>query len=1104
MLNFPNLISTAQDIQKRSINQDILILLSSEEEALRYFKYVKFIFTDFDIVFLPSEDCMPYDRLSSSQKIITSRAEALVRLAIKTKPVILVTSAINLLHKYIPKELARNGYIKIQKDQVISANTLETLLLSSNYSKTPVAIDPGDYSKRGEIIDIVNAKEVGFRINFEWDRIISIKLLDTESQISNGFIEEIEIFPASHIKLQAQEIENFRNKYLISFGISKMNETLFEKISNGVRPEAIENFSPIFFASHENLSTYLDNPVIYSSHFAASSIAEKYKEIEDFYYARINSVDFFPAFKPDALYFEASTIEPLIQKSLISVNESNIALVPDFFSQSLVESAVDPMELFFSYYKNNLDKKIIICCYSNYSLQKISDLASQKSIAIANITKLQDAEYKLINICRLHIDISFRMDNLVIISDKYILGQKIESKIKSSKKLKNILKEYENFAENDLVVHAEHGIGRYEGIENIQTLKVRHDCLKIVYSKGDRLFIPVENAHNVKKYGDGEAQLDTLGGAAWQRRKAKLKDRIGEIAISLLDIAAKRGLVKLDPLEYDMGAYEKFVNQFPYVETEDQAKAIDDIIEDLKAEKPMDRLICGDVGFGKTEVAMRASFLISQHKQVAIVVPTTILARQHYLNFLERFKGFDVKIGHISRFVSPKEVAATKKHIENGEIDIIIGTHGLLADSMKFYDLGLVIIDEEQHFGVLQKEKLKKIRSSVHSLTLSATPIPRTLQSSLVGIKDLSLIASPPIDRLSVKTHLIDFHDVVIRDALLRERFRGGKSFVVAPRVSDLTELSQTLKYIVPELSFKIAHGGLAASAIDKIMHEFYEGDFDILLSTAIVESGLDVPSANTMIIFRAEMFGLSQLYQLRGRVGRRKVRGYTYLVLDRKKLPTKNARRRLEIMQSLDSLGAGFSVASHDMDIRGFGNMIGDEQSGHIKEVGIELYQEMLQDAIEKVKDPSYIETQEVCEIKINIPVYIPDEYIQDSSARLAIYRRAGEIQEASEIEELSIELIDRFGLIPAPTKNLIDLISLRLKCSFLYIKSLDVGPGGITARFLDNINSDFILEFVAKYPRNTKIKPGNKLVFFHKIQEGAELIEVNNFLGLIEKIRP
>lgn len=1103
-INLPFILEQVLNHQA-SPEQDILVLLSTEEEATRYYHSVKFFCPGKEVLFLPSFDSLPYDRLSPSQKISTARARSLVKLLIQRKSIVLVTAVQNLFNKLPPKDYLSNCYIELKKGQAFNQTDFESFLIKNNYTKTAVAIDAGDYSRRGDIIDIVTDEDIGYRINFEWDAILSIKLFNTHSQISFNTIDCVEIFTASEVKLNESSIQNFRNAYLTTFGISKMNEVFFEQISSSVRPSGIESLAPIFYDKSINLVSYLNNPKTYTSPFALSAINEYDVDIKDLYHTRISSANFFPAFEPSTLYFSKNEVLSIIDQSVKIDYEAKDQIVKtqkDFLAHEAGRSEEDMLQLFLDFVMQNHEDTIIVTCANNYHQSRFVSLLSQKDTAHLIINKIADAKKGLINICILDARESFRLGNFIIIPDTQICGKKNNANIKSNKKkLKNILKEYENFFENDLVVHKEHGIGRYQGIEHVTVDNIRHDCLKIIYNKGDKLFIPVENSDDIKKFGDGEVELDNLGGTAWQRRKAKLKERVGQIAASLIEIAAKRHLVRLEPIEYDMESYTRFCDAFPYIETEDQDRACTDILHDLNSERPMDRLVCGDVGFGKTEVAMRAAFLVSQNKQVAMMVSTTILARQHYLNFIERFKGFDVSIKQISRFVSQKEIEVIKEEIKNGSIDIIIGTHSLLSDSIGFKDLGLLIIDEEQHFGVLQKEKLKKLRGSVHSLTLSATPIPRTLQYSLVGIKDLSLIATPPLDRLSVKTNIINFDNVVLRDALLRERSRGGKSFVVAPRVSDLPVLSDALKIIAPELSFKIIHGKLAPGTIDKIMQEFYDGKLDILLSTAIVESGLDIPSANTMVIYKADMFGLSQLYQLRGRVGRRKIRGYTYLILDEKKSPTKNAKKRLEVIQSIDSLGAGFSIASSDMDIRGFGNMVGDEQSGHVKEVGVELYQEMLEETINRLKDVEHKEPIKRCEIKINIPIFIPDEYISDSTTRLAIYRRAGEIETELEIEEFCIELIDRFGPIPESTKNLIDIIRIRLKSTAIYIKTLDVGPSGVIVKFREDVNHDSIMKFIAKYPRNTKIKPENKLIFLRKIHQGSELLETKNLLEILQE---
>jgi len=611
--------------------------------------------------------------------------------------------------------------------------------------------------------------------------------------------------------------------------------------------------------------------------------------------------------------------------------------------------------------------------------------------------------------------------------------------------------------------------------------------------------LKVENISLIKRYAQGETELDHLGGVAWQKRKAKLKNRVNHLAEHLIKIAASRSCIQVNPIDIDYESYNNFISKFPHVETEDQQNSITDVISDLTGSKPMDRLICGDIGYGKTEIAMRAAFLVANDKffkkQVALVVPTTILARQHYNNFIERFRGFNLVIKQLSRLTPAREIKKIKESIRANEVDIVIGTHALFSKEVNFANLGIVIVDEEQHFGVLQKEKLKNLTNSVHVLTLSATPIPRTLQMSMLGIRDLSIIATPPIDRLSVRTNLITYDEVIIKDAILRERNRGGKSFFVCPRISDIEELRPKLTKLLPEIKIAVVHGQMSALMIDDVMTEFCDGKFDLLLSTAIVESGLDIPSSNTMIIYKADMFGLCQLYQLRGRVGRGKIRGFSYLVVDNKKMPTKSSIKRLEIMQNIDSLGAGFTIANHDMDIRGFGNLIGDEQSGHIKEVGMELYQEMLEEAIANVKG-EITNTSKMPEIKINIPVFIPEDYIMDDSTRLSIYRRAGDIASTNHIEDFRDELADRFGTIPDAVNNLLSIMQLKVTCKDLGIEQLDVGSGGFNVKFNENADHSNIINFISKHPKDIKIRPDNRLVYIKKIRVEKYLPETVCFL--------
>ncbi|MGY6569347.1 MAG: transcription-repair coupling factor, partial [Salinarimonas sp.] len=646
----------------------------------------------------------------------------------------------------------------------------------------------------------------------------------------------------------------------------------------------------------------------------------------------------------------------------------------------------------------------------------------------------------------------------------------------------------------DVIVHADHGIGRFIGLKTIEAAGAPHDCLEIHYAGGDRLFLPVENIELLTRYGseETEVQLDKLGGGAWQARKAKMKQRIREMADGLIRIAAARVMREAPKLTPQEGLYDEFAARFPFEETEDQLNAIDAVMNDLASGRPMDRLVCGDVGFGKTEVALRAAFACAMAgRQVAVVVPTTLLARQHFKTFEERFKGLQVQIGQASRFVNSAELKRVKEGIADGTVDIVVGTHALLGKTVKFRDLGLIIVDEEQHFGVNHKERLKELRAEVHVLTLSATPIPRTLQLALTGVRELSLIATPPVDRLAVRTFVTPFDPLAVREALLRERYRGGQAFYVAPRIEDLTEVKEFLDREIPEVKVAVAHGQMAAGQLEDVMTAFYEGKFDVLLSTTIVESGLDIPTANTLIVHRADMFGLSQLYQLRGRVGRSKTRAYALFTVPENRMLTPQAERRLKVLQSLDTLGAGFQLASHDLDIRGAGNLLGEEQSGHIREVGYELYQQMLEEAVAQLKEGKgegeVMEDQWSPTIAIGAPVMIPENYVPDLQLRLDLYRRLAGMEDENAIAEFGIELVDRFGEKPSEVDQLLQVMQIKVLCRRANVEKVEGGAKGITISFRDNSFADpaGLVAFIADQGPTAKVRADMKIVFMRDVAD-------------------
>ncbi|MDR1026393.1 MAG: DEAD/DEAH box helicase, partial [Lactobacillus sp.] len=570
---------------------------------------------------------------------------------------------------------------------------------------------------------------------------------------------------------------------------------------------------------------------------------------------------------------------------------------------------------------------------------------------------------------------------------------------------------------------------------------------------------------------------------AWAAKKARVKQKIRDIAEKLIKIAAERELKKADTFIPPEGVYDEFCAGFPFTETDDQINAINDVIEDLNKGMPMDRLICGDVGFGKTEVALRAAFIVAQNgAQVAIIVPTTLLARQHYYNFKKRFEGFPVRVKMLSRLVTGKESSETKKALAEGGAEIVIGTHALLSKDIKFCNLGLLIIDEEQHFGVVHKEKLKNLKTNVHVLTLTATPIPRTLQLSLTGVKQLSVIATPPVDRLAARTFVMPFDKVMIKEAIYREKFRGGQTFFVCPRVSDIFGMEKDLKELVPDINIAVAHGQMPPTKLEDVMTDFAEGHKDLLLSTTIIESGIDMPSVNTMIVHRADMFGLAQLYQLRGRIGRSKIRGYCYFTVPNKKILKPIAERRLNILQALDTLGAGFSLASHDMDIRGSGNILGEEQSGHIKEVGISLYQHMLEEEVMHLKASNFAVDaihEHIPQISTGIPIMIPESYVQDLGVRLGLYKRIGDIRDAGSLLDMREELVDRFGPIPEEVDNLLKTVEIKYLSIKANVDKIDAGAKGILVTFRNNIFNapDKLIDFVAKSFGSVQIRPDQKL---------------------------
>ncbi|GHD09309.1 transcription-repair coupling factor [Tianweitania populi] len=1063
---------------------------------------------------LPAWDCLPYDRVSPSVDSAARRLEAMsAMIALRQKPhrAVILTTANATLQKMPPAEiLAAQSYSARPANQ-IDMKSLIARLESEGFDRVGTVRDVGEFAVRGGILDLfVPGTPEPLRLDFFGDTLESIRAFNPADQRTTGQRKEFVLQPMSEITLDAESISRFRKNYVATFGAPSRDDALYAAISEGRRFAGMEHWLPLFFDRVESVFDYLpDVPVVFD-YLAREAISERHTLITDHYEARKtqgsgkefgDAVPYKPI-RPELLYLTPDHVLAA-EKDRLSIEFTpfdapdggrKVLHAGSHGGRSFAEERADPKaNVFEAVAKYIADeraagKRMVIAGWSDGSLDRLSSILEERGLEnliivdrLAGVEKLKPGQAAL---AVLPVEAGFTTGTMTVIAEQDILGDRLIRR-KKRKKASDFIAEVASLAAGDIVVHADHGIGRFVGLQTIQAAGAPHDCLEIRYSGDDRLFLPVENIELLSRYGSEgtEATLDKLGGVAWQSRKAKLKKRLLEMAGQLIQVAAERKMRGAPAMLPPEGVYGEFAARFPYDETEDQQAAIDAIRDDLGAGQPMDRLVCGDVGFGKTEVALRAAFIAAMEGfQVAVVVPTTLLARQHFRTFSQRFAGLPVTVRQASRLVTTKELNETKRELTEGKVDIVVGTHALLTNSIQFKRLGLLIIDEEQHFGVKHKERLKELKSDVHVLTLSATPIPRTLQLALTGVRELSLITTPPVDRMAVRTFISPFDPLVIRETLLRERFRGGQSFYVVPRISDLKEVSDFLAGAVPELKVAVAHGQMTPTELEDIMNAFYDGQYDVLLATTIVESGLDIPTANTLIVHRADMFGLAQLYQLRGRVGRSKLRAFALFTLPANRLLTQTAERRLKVLQSLDTLGAGFQLASHDLDLRGAGNLLGDEQSGHIKEVGFELYQQMLEEAVAELKG-----TGEVADgnwspqISVGTAVMIPESYVPDLQLRLSLYRRIAELEGSSEIDAFGAELIDRFGPLPEEVQHLLKIVFIKTLCRQANVEKLDAGPKGVVIQFREKqfLDPVGLVKFVGEQGSQAKIRPDQSIVF-------------------------
>ncbi|MDD9922860.1 MAG: transcription-repair coupling factor [Boseongicola sp.] len=1091
--------------------------MAAMREALAFFA------PSIPVIQFPGWDCLPFDRVSPNADIAAARMATLAALVHDMPKRFIVLTTLNAVTQRVPaREILTEAAFTATVGNRVDEAALRAFLVRMGFVQSPTVTEPGDYAIRGGIMDIYPPGESGpVRLDFFGDVLDGARRFDPVTQRTTEKLSQVEFAPVSEVILDESSITRFRQNYRLEFGAAGTDDPLYEAVSAGKKHAGVEHWLPFFHEKLETLFDYLPDASVLLDDQITPARLSRWEAIEDQYDSRREAMTakgridtVYKPCPPNLLYLDddawgvATNSIRILQLSALpqptgpGVIDAGGRIGRDFAPERQQEQ----VSLFGSLASHVQSKRsagqVVIASYSEGARERLIGLIEDQDITGATtISDWRDVPEGTggVFLAVWALEHGFEgPDGLTIISEQDVLGDRLVRAPKKKRRAENFLTETQTLSPGDLIVHVDHGVGRYMGLEVVEALGAPHECIYLEYAGGDRLFLPVENIELLSRYGHDEGLLDRLGGGAWQAKKAKLKERIRDIADKLIRVAAERLLRKAEVLSPPDGMWDAFSARFPYEETDDQLKAINDALDDLASGRPMDRLVCGDVGFGKTEVAMRAAFVAAMSGvQVAVIAPTTLLARQHAKSFQDRFRGFPVEVRQLSRFVGAKEAQKTRDGLARGTVDIVIGTHAVLAKTVRFQNLGLLIIDEEQHFGVSHKERLKSLRSDIHVLTLTATPIPRTLQLSLTGVRDLSIIGTPPVDRLAIRTYVSEFDTVTLREALLREHYRGGQSFFVVPRISDLPEMEEWLKDQVPEVTYVVAHGQMAAGELDDRMNAFYDGKYDVLLATTIVESGLDIPTANTMIVHRADMFGLAQLYQIRGRVGRSKTRAYAYLTTKPRAKLTPQAEKRLRVLGSLDSLGAGFTLASQDLDIRGAGNLLGEEQSGHIREVGYELYQSMLEEAIAKIKAGeleglSDADDQWAPQINLGVPVLIPEDYVPDLDVRLGLYRRLSSLSTKVELEGFAAELIDRFGKLPKEVNTLLLVVRIKAECKKAGIARLDTGPKGATIQFHNDkfANPAGLVEFIQDQRGLAKVKD-NKIIVRRDWKKNSDKIK-------------
>ncbi|MBB1525466.1 transcription-repair coupling factor [Pectobacterium carotovorum] len=1099
----------------------VVLIAPDMQNALRLRDEIQ-QFTDQHVTTLPDWETLPYDSFSPHQEIISTRLSTLYQLPNMTRGV-LILPVNTLMQRVCPHSFLHGHALVLKKGQRLSRDKLRSQLEQAGYRSVDQVMEHGEYATRGALLDLFPmGSEEPYRIDFFDDEIDSLRLFDVDTQRTLNEVPHINLLPAHEFPTDKTAIELFRSQWREQFEVRRDAEHIYQQVSKGVWPAGIEYWQPLFFSEPlPSLFSYFPNNTLIVNTGNLEQSAERFwQDIQQrFESRRVDPMR--PLLPSDSLWLRVDGLFtelkawPRVQLKTDTLPEkaANVNLaylpLPELAIQHQQKSPLDALRRFIEQF----DGQVIFSVESEGRRETLQELLARIKLNPTLISTLEQAQdrgtYLIIGASEHGFIDTLRQRALICESD--LLGERVSRRRQDSRRTINTDTLIRNLAElrpGQPVVHLEHGVGRYAGLTTLEAGGIKAEYLILTYAGEDKLYVPVSSLHLISRYAGGadeNAPLHKLGGDAWSRARQKAAERVRDVAAELLDIYAQRAAKSGFAFKHDKTQYQLFCESFPFETTPDQAQAINAVLSDMCQPLAMDRLVCGDVGFGKTEVAMRAAFLaVENHKQVAVLVPTTLLAQQHFDNFRDRFANWPVKIEMISRFRSAREQTQVLEETQEGKVDILIGTHKLLQSDVRWRDLGLLIVDEEHRFGVRHKERIKAMRADVDILTLTATPIPRTLNMAMSGMRDLSIIATPPARRLAVKTFVREYDNLVVREAILREILRGGQVYYLYNDVENIEKATQRLAELVPEARIAIGHGQMRERELERVMNDFHHQRFNVLVCTTIIETGIDIPSANTIIIERADHFGLAQLHQLRGRVGRSHHQAYAYLLTPNPKAMSTDAQKRLEAIASLEDLGAGFALATHDLEIRGAGELLGDDQSGQMTSVGFSLYMELLESAVDALKagrEPSLedlINSQ--TDVELRLPALLPDDFIPDVNTRLSLYKRIASAKTAAELDELKVELIDRFGLLPDASRYLLQIAALRQQAQALGIRRIEGNEKGGFIEFSEQnrVDPSHLIGLLQRDPGTYRLDGPTRLKFMKDLSDRPQRIEfIGSLLG-------